>query len=229
MPDTQTTPTVMGAHRLRYALEAARSHRATDSVRPILTGLLVEHRGDHIVLVATDSFALAEVPVPIDEGGDPFDRFLVDAESVVALWALVKDCKRSGDWAHLSVTDEGVTVRVMDRGVILSCIVGEFPNYLALIPEESETWRGLTVGTSTVGFHPKLLERSMKSASAYVAGWRAENPAGKRGDGGDYRGDPSVEVRIVNDAKPTTFIVELHDEPTARFLVMPRKITHEAA
>jgi len=107
---------------------------AKDSLRPVLTGVLLESRGGKMRLVATDGFrlALSSVKVEGEWGKGPA---LVPARAIQAM-ARVGEGEEIG--LELREKTNQVIAQVGEGGVIAQLLAGNYPEYKKIIPSEFE-------------------------------------------------------------------------------------------
>ena len=228
----ETGTAIIDATRLRYGLESIRVFRSKDKSRPILTAVRLENQGDYINLVATDSYRLGVIPVPVKEPmavefpGDVFLSALIDSDSIESLYGVLKGCRKSNaGTVSLSVESSGdIRAEVTLGGklvvLILRTIPGEFPNYKALIPDGSGSWAGLADGSAGVGLNPAYLVAVTKAMASALKG--QESAGGVT---------VPVVVAFTDRKNPATFSIPADNDPDGqRFpdpvgILMPVKIT----
>lgn len=125
-PDTMGGSSVDGPAFLK-ALSQVGIAASTDEARPILTGVLFEAESDHLRLVATDSYRLADRILP---------GVITDASGLVPYRALKELSRAIGDpklTVHFGDRD---AVFSSDRGTLqVRLIEGTFPNVSQLFPD----------------------------------------------------------------------------------------------
>ena len=134
----------MNVSRLRDALAAVLPAASKDSARPILTGVLIEPEGTgHVRLVATDSYRLVSVPVPVPvELAEPV---LVSGSSMRQVLAALKPAAAGGRnpvapaTFRFDLSESGETWKgSFDNGhgvtAALDTVDGEYPSWRGLVP-----------------------------------------------------------------------------------------------
>lgn len=159
IPGKSGKPTLtLPAAQLREALSEVIVATSIDEARPVLAGVyMYSVGGNQLVVVATDSYRLAERKIAIDEAvldGEiaiiiptktvqELVRILGETESDVAIYASENQVVFEADGAE-------ITSRLIE---------GQFPNYQQIIPSESET---------VVEIDTKELGRVTKVASLFA-------------------------------------------------------------
>lgn len=104
-----------------------------DDARPVLNGVYFHSVGTQAIVVATDSYRLAEnkvgkAPKPIN--------FLVPASAVQDLLRIISDTDKEVTVTH---DDQQVLFNVGDVSLVARLIEGNYPDYRKLIPAKFET------------------------------------------------------------------------------------------
>jgi DNA polymerase-3 subunit beta len=122
---------------LRLALDQVAFAAATDSSRPILTGVLAEFEDKKLTLAATDGYRLSERVVTLPEPiGEPF-RVIIPA---VALQELNRIIGEEDDDITISVLDKRQAIfHLSDIVLVAQLLEGNFPDYKGIIPGERAT------------------------------------------------------------------------------------------
>lgn len=127
------------APQLFAAIKQAGASASTDESRPILTGVLFAAEESGLRLVATDSYRLAVRDLPgvgaLDEGRS----VLVNAKATGIVTKVLADATQIA----VRMSDNLVAFASESTVVVSRLILGEYPNYQALLP--SETARVLIV------------------------------------------------------------------------------------
>lgn len=108
-----------------------------DESRAILTGVLITCEGEHLRMVATDSYRLAIIDAPLLEGTAADSEF----EAVISGTFLT-------DIASLPKTESNVKLALAENQIVVTCedtvfinrrIEGTYPNYKQLLPDSYST------------------------------------------------------------------------------------------
>ena len=113
---------------LRHALQQVLPGASTDETRPVLTGVYVHTQEGKLVVVATDSYRLAEKTINTTK---------VDANLLVpanALQDLLRILGDTDEVVTITHDDQQVQFKVEDVELVARLIEGTYPNYSKLIP-----------------------------------------------------------------------------------------------
>ena len=102
--------------------------------RPIHTGSLFEVEGESLTVVSVDGYRLAVRREPVDFSEDL--SFVVPGKTLSELLKLIKD---SEEPVEISAGRRHILFKIDNYTVISSLLEGEFLNYKAAIPPESQT------------------------------------------------------------------------------------------
>ena len=105
-----------------------------DESRPVLTGVLVQFRGDALVMAATDSYRLAVKETQLAGSA-------TELEAIVPSRALQELARiaTAGDEVSVGVHENQVVFATTGVWLTTRRIDGQFPNYRQLLPESFET------------------------------------------------------------------------------------------
>ena len=109
---------------------------AQDATRPVLTGVYLHVQGDAATIAATDSFRLSEKRImirPIDG-----ERILLIPARTVQEIIRISATLPPTDELKLEVSEQQLLVRLGSVEIYSRLLVGNFPNYTAIIPKEFE-------------------------------------------------------------------------------------------
>ncbi|WP_062211178.1 MerR family transcriptional regulator [Streptomyces sp. NBRC 109706] len=127
--DAPVTLTLTGGE-LAQALDAVRFAVGSDPELPSLHGVLLDHEGDELRLVATDRYRLAVATVPAAEGAEERRvRALVPTPLVDAMRALLTE----DESATLTLSSDEVSLNVGGRLASGAALEHEYPDYRRLI------------------------------------------------------------------------------------------------
>jgi DNA polymerase-3 subunit beta len=106
---------------------------SSDDSRPVLNGVYFHSTGTQAIVVATDSYRLAENKV--GKAGKPIN-FLVPASATQDLLRIINDTDKEVAVTH---DDQQVLFNVGDVSLVARLIEGNYPDYRKLIPTKFET------------------------------------------------------------------------------------------
>jgi DNA polymerase-3 subunit beta len=138
IPEVKSKPAVsLPADTFRQALGEVVIAASADENRPVLAGVYMCIRAGNLVLVATDSYRLAErkMPLPKDHKEGELS-VVVPARTIQELVRILADSEGE---VHMHVADNQVMFQMDSIELVSRLIEGEFPNYQRIIPEEEKT------------------------------------------------------------------------------------------
>ncbi len=106
-----------------------------DLARPILTGVLLEIKEDHIGVVATDGHRLAR----FRKRGN-FKDFVMERDMIIPMKALNQIKRLFSETAEveIAIIDKQIGIRGDGREIYTRLMEGPFPNYELVIPKDNE-------------------------------------------------------------------------------------------
>jgi len=110
---------------------------ATNTARPVLSGILFDLNKDNLKLVATDSYRLAEKKIILKEKVDFDLQAIVPARTVGELGKII--AKSNAEDIEITVSKNQILFVVGDTRMISRLIEGKFPDYEKIIPRSSKT------------------------------------------------------------------------------------------
>jgi DNA polymerase-3 subunit beta len=110
---------------------------ATNTARPVLSGILFDLRKDDLKLVATDSYRLAEKKLVLKEKVDFDLQAIVPARTVSELGKIVS--KSNAEDIEITVSKNQILFVIGDTRMVSRLIEGKFPDYEKIIPRTSKT------------------------------------------------------------------------------------------
>lgn len=110
---------------------------ATNTARPVLSGILFDLKKDNLKLVATDSYRLAEKKLLLKEKVEFDLQAIVPARTVGELGKILS--KASAENIEITVSKNQILFVVGDTKMISRLIEGKFPDYEKIIPKSSKT------------------------------------------------------------------------------------------
>ncbi|MFA5158434.1 MAG: DNA polymerase III subunit beta [Patescibacteria group bacterium] len=105
---------------------------ATDDTRPVLAGIYFKFEANTLLLVATDSYRLAEKKIEVP-GLAVEKEFIVPQRTMQEVLRIASSVESDSKIA-ISATDNQVSFSLLDTLVISRLIEGAFPNYKQIIP-----------------------------------------------------------------------------------------------
>ena len=141
LTEVESEPLTCPAADLSEALSQVVRAASSDDARPVLTGVLMAAEGDGLRLVATDGYRLARRDLPGAKVLAAGQQVLVPSKSLAELSRLLGG--GSGD-VTIKLGEHDATFEVGTTKVTTRLLVGQFPNYTNLIPQNSPN--RLTVG-----------------------------------------------------------------------------------
>lgn len=129
----------LGNEQLKDALAFVASASQTTGARPELNGVLFDFQLNQLKLVATDSFRLAEKTIP---GGQFTAEIRQGFKTIIPLKTvneIVRAFKEQDEKVSIYFNHNQVLCKTDNLQIISRLTGGEFPNYQAIIPTNSET------------------------------------------------------------------------------------------
>ena len=127
---------VMPAGEFKDALARVVIAASLDEARPVLAGVYFYRDEEELVIVATDSYRLAEQRITLKDASDTKINVIVPARTMQELVRILGDTE--GD-LQVYVDDNQVMFRVDNIELVSRLIEGQFPNYQQIIPKSAET------------------------------------------------------------------------------------------
>jgi DNA polymerase III subunit beta len=138
IPEVKSKPVVtLPAATLKDAIASVVIAASPDENRPVLAGVHMYIENGNLILVATDSYRLAErlVALPSDQT-DHTLSVIVPARTMQELVRVLGD--QNGD-VHMHIADNQVMFQVDNVELVSRLIEGQFPNYRQIVPTEEKT------------------------------------------------------------------------------------------
>ncbi|EKD92657.1 MAG: hypothetical protein ACD_28C00372G0011 [uncultured bacterium] len=126
-------PVSVFAHSIQQTVFAA----STNVARPILTGVLFRFKKEELVMVATDSYRLAEQKITIKKLEMEELNFIVPAKTIAELGKILSSFEEAT--VECQFTKNQVLFSVENLKFISRLIEGVFPDYEKIIPQQSKT------------------------------------------------------------------------------------------
>lgn len=120
------------ANRLKTAINCVSIAAALDETRPVLAGVYFKVRANEMMLVATDSYRLAEYKIQIEKKQSPGD-FIIPARAAMELARILPAVE--GD-VEIAAADNQAEFKFDDIQFLSRQIEGAFPDYEQIIPKE---------------------------------------------------------------------------------------------
>jgi len=113
---------------------------ATDDIKPVLTGVLLEVKGESISFVGTDGLRLSRQIINLDSSAEKDQNILVPVKALMELSHIVSEIGEEDDVEVYLVEDRNqVLFRYGDVDLVSRLIDGEFPEYRQIIPTGYKT------------------------------------------------------------------------------------------
>jgi len=159
IPGKSGQPTLtLPSSQLREALAEVIVATSVDEARPVLAGVyMYSTEAGQVVVVATDSYRLAERKITVADGALSSDlALIVPTKTIQELVRILSDTESD---VSIYVSENQVVFEADGAEITSRLIEGQFPNYQQIIPSESET---------VVEIDTKELARVTKVASLFA-------------------------------------------------------------
>lgn len=110
---------------------------ATNTARPVLSGILFDLKKEFLKLVATDSYRLAEKKINLKEKVDFDLQAIVPSRTVAELGKII--AKSTAENIEITVSKNQILFVVGDTKMVSRLIEGKFPDYEKIIPKAGKT------------------------------------------------------------------------------------------
>lgn len=152
---TETNSFVLPVKEARESLSQVLFAVSVNEARPEISGVLVKAEGKKAVLVGTDSYRLSERSLEITSELTGIVSAIVPLRTMQELARVLAQAE--GD-LNISISDNQILFRAGEAELISRLIVGSYPDYSQIIPQEAKT---------TVTLDKGPLSRAIKSASLF--------------------------------------------------------------
>ncbi len=113
---------------------------ATDDIKPVLTGILLEVSGETISFVGTDGLRLSRQIVKLESNAEKDVNVLVPVKALLELAHIVSEVGEDNDVeVHLIEDRNQILFRYSDIDLVSRLIDGQFPEYRQIIPTGYKT------------------------------------------------------------------------------------------
>lgn len=143
------------AHLARGALSQVLFSVATTDTRPEISGALIMARDKHLTFVGTDSYRLAERSLELKTEVTAPIQAIIPLRTMQELTRMLSGAEGE---LEIALSDNQVLFSFSDIELVSRLIVGNFPDYTQIIPQNSKT---------TVTLDKEPLGRAIKSASLF--------------------------------------------------------------
>jgi DNA polymerase-3 subunit beta len=130
---SEGTPLKLLAKDFKQALQQVVFAASPDDARPVLTGVYLHSNNDEVVMVATDSYRLAERKLDKNKADI---NVLIPATAANDLLRIISDTDKEIVITH---DDQQVLFQVGDVNLVARLIEGNYPDYRKLIPSKFAT------------------------------------------------------------------------------------------
>lgn len=153
-PITKETSFTLEAKPLLEALDYVTFASAKTTLRPVLSGVYVRAEKDQLIFVATDSYRLSEVRLPINLSQQDLSCIIptkVLEELRTIIGGHKNDSKEKGEDVkvekaiEISMSSQQIELRIGNTILLSRLIDGKFPNYQQIIPKDIKTTAVLPV------------------------------------------------------------------------------------
>lgn len=131
------------AKDFKHALSQVVMAASFDDARPVLNGIYLQTEADNLVIVATDSYRLAEKKLPIKSTPTKPLKLIVPTRTMQELVRLIDE---GTDAVKISAEENQILFSFDDTELVSRLVDGQFPDYRQLIPKDAAT--KLTVKTT---------------------------------------------------------------------------------
>ncbi|MFH1171118.1 MAG: DNA polymerase III subunit beta [bacterium] len=128
---------ICGAKELREGISQVIFAAAYDDARPEISGVLLRFSEKNLVLVATDSYRLAEKHLKLDQGIHGSDASVI--VPVRALQELLRILGQEGESVSVYLAENQILFVTNETELISRLIDGQYPNYEQILPVNHET------------------------------------------------------------------------------------------
>jgi DNA polymerase III subunit beta len=137
IPSVSSDPVVtLDAAILKDALTQVAIAASADEARPVLAGVYLYTDEKTLVMVATDSYRLAEKRLELAGDAPKAFSVLVPVRTIQELIRLLGDAQGE---AEVHIDENQVMFRIADVELVSRVIEGQFPNYRQIIPASATT------------------------------------------------------------------------------------------
>jgi DNA polymerase-3 subunit beta len=135
---SDATTAIVPASLLREGIDQVAFAAAIDDTRPILTGVALHISGQHVSLIASDGFRLAQRTMSLPQSiTSPIDGII----PARALIELARNISESTADIHVSMTPTSgqITFQTNDFELVSRLIEGKYPDVQRIIPQQFQT------------------------------------------------------------------------------------------
>ncbi len=137
IPEVKSEPVVsLPTDVFREAISQVVIAAALDESRPVLAGVYMYIEEGNLIMVATDSFRLAERAIELPKGHGGELSVIVPARTMQELMRILGDSQGE---VSMYLADNQVMFQLADIELVSRLIEGKFPPYRQIIPEQEET------------------------------------------------------------------------------------------
>ncbi len=137
IPEVKSEPVItISSAVFREAAARVVVAASLDENRPVFAGVYMHTEDDNLVIVATDTYRLAEHRLPLPNAPKESISMIVPARTIQEVVRILADL--DGD-VEIYLTENQVMFRAGSVEVVSRLIEGTFPNYKQIIPDKEET------------------------------------------------------------------------------------------
>ncbi|MDA3839946.1 MAG: DNA polymerase III subunit beta [Patescibacteria group bacterium] len=144
IPEIENSETyLVKVKNLKKSLSQVVFATSNSETRMELTGVLFEIFGNELLLVATDSYRLAEKKVILEEKGKKDIKVIVPAKTIQELTRILSNFKDGSaleeENVEIKISENQIKFLISGTELISRLIEGQYPDYKQIIPTKSNT------------------------------------------------------------------------------------------
>ncbi len=112
---------------------------AHSNIRPVLSGVLLQGKGDKIQLVATDSYRLSEKTIKLNKPLEKEVYSIIPSRTMIELERILSVLKKEEDELKIIISQNEIMFQVDNIEVVSRLIEGKFPEHTQIIPKAEKT------------------------------------------------------------------------------------------
>ncbi len=124
------------AENFKDSIEQVAFSASTNTIRPVLTGVLFRLKKSELKMVATDSYRLSEKILKLKSDVKEDIDCIVPARTVMELGRIISSQKGN---IEVHVSNNQVMFKIGDTVLVSRLIEGHFPDYEKILPKEAKT------------------------------------------------------------------------------------------
>lgn len=112
---------------------------AHSTIRPVLSGILLQGKGSEVQLVATDSYRLSEKKIKLKDKIDKEIYCIIPARTMIELERILSTIKEKNKEIKIITSQNQILFQIDNITVISRLIEGKFPEHTQIIPKTEKT------------------------------------------------------------------------------------------